>query len=52
MICQNKETKVKYNFKEQADKRIKIWNNLTKKKFISQDEFNKKYIIIDKWLNL
>ncbi len=52
MICQNKETKIKYNFKEQADKKIKLWNNLTKRKFVSLDEFNENYNIIDKFLSL
>lgn len=52
MICQNKETNVKYNFKEQPNKKIKLWNNLTKKKFISADEFEKNYSIIDKFLSL
>jgi len=51
MICQNKETNKKYNCSYQGNK-MKLWNNIKKKFFITIEEFNSNYNIIDKWLKL
>ena len=51
MICKNLKTDIKYNYSFQEDK-VRLWNPTKKPFFISYEQWNKEYLIIDKWLKL
>lgn len=52
MICQNKETLKKFNCSFCSDDKVKLSDNRKKIFFVSIEEFNKNYNIIDKLLKL
>ena len=51
MICANEQTKVKYNYCFEHGK-VKLWNPTCRPFKITEEEFNKDYYIVDKWLKL